>query len=201
MVNRKIEEVASFYSYWSKYPLYYGFLSSFFGYQTYLKRKAISFASIRKGDVVLDAGCGPGNAFKKIRKIVGSTGRIIAVDCSNGMIQRCKKKVKSKGWGNVSVIKGDISKIKLKKIDSALALNSLSATPEHEKAIDNIYNALKNGGTFVVLDMIPDKFADILRYGKSYQKKDVLGYLKKKFKKIKVIKYPMKVFIAVAYKE
>lgn len=191
MSNKKIKEVAEFYSYWSKFPIYYGFLSCFFGYHEYLKRKSIKMLDLHKNEVVLDVGCGPGSSFKLFNGV-----DIVGIDCSFGMIEKCKKK-KLK---NVKLICGDVSDIKLPKVNKAIAIKSFSAIPEHEKALDNVYSSLKKNGMLVVFDLVPNKFMKFLRYKKSYQEKDLVKMINKKFKKVKIVKYPLGVFIAIIYK-
>ena len=189
--NKKIKEVAEFYSYWSNYPRYYNFLSCFFGYHEYLKRKAIKKLELKDNDVVLDVGCGPGSSFKLFKKY--GDVEIIGVDCSSGMIKKCNKKKVDK----VRLICGDIANIKLPKVNKSISIKGFSAIPEHEKALDNVYNSLLKGGKLVIFDMVPNKFMKFLRYGKSYQEKELIKVINKKFKKVKIIKYPLGVFIAV----
>jgi len=188
----KVKEIAEFYSYWSNYPRYYNFLSCFFGYHEYLKRKAIKMLDIKDNNIILDIGCGPGSSFKLFKKY-GEGVQIIGVDCSSGMIEKSSKRKVDK----VKLICGDIANMKLLRVNKAVSIKSFSAILEHEKALDNVYNSLLKGGKLVIFDMVPNKFMKFLRYGKSYQEKDLVKVIKRKFKKVKILKYPLGVFIAV----
>ncbi|HQL43050.1 MAG: class I SAM-dependent methyltransferase [Spirochaetes bacterium] len=53
-----------------------------------------SWMNIKKGDTVLDAGCGTGILFPIIEDYIGSTGRLIALDASSGMIEVAQSKYK-----------------------------------------------------------------------------------------------------------
>jgi ubiquinone/menaquinone biosynthesis C-methylase UbiE len=49
---------------------------------------------VSEGMTVLDAGCGPGFFSVEIAKMVGKTGRLIASDLQEGMLQKVKEKIK-----------------------------------------------------------------------------------------------------------
>jgi len=48
--------------------------------------------NIRPGQTILDAGCGNGYMVKKFSKLVGSEGKIYALDPDKGLINNLKKK-------------------------------------------------------------------------------------------------------------
>ncbi|HPK46175.1 MAG TPA: methyltransferase domain-containing protein, partial [Spirochaetota bacterium] len=56
--------------------------------------EVLSWMHIKKGDTVLDAGCGTGILFPIIEDYIGSTGRLIAIDASSGMIEVAQSKYK-----------------------------------------------------------------------------------------------------------
>lgn len=49
---------------------------------------------IRHGMTVLDMGCGPGFFTIDIAELVGQTGRVIAVDLQDGMLEKLRAKIK-----------------------------------------------------------------------------------------------------------
>ena len=49
---------------------------------------------IKEGMTVLDVGCGPGFFTIEMARMVGKSGRIIAADMQEGMLQKVKEKIK-----------------------------------------------------------------------------------------------------------
>jgi ubiquinone/menaquinone biosynthesis C-methylase UbiE len=49
---------------------------------------------ITKGMTVLDVGCGPGFFSLEMARMVGKSGRVIATDMQEGMLQIVKEKIK-----------------------------------------------------------------------------------------------------------
>lgn len=48
---------------------------------------------IEKGMTVLDIGCGPGFFSIEMAHLVGGSGRVIALDLQEGMLQKLNKKI------------------------------------------------------------------------------------------------------------
>ena len=49
---------------------------------------------IKEGMTVLDVGCGPGFFTIEMARMVGKSGRAIAADMQEGMLQKVKEKIK-----------------------------------------------------------------------------------------------------------
>ena len=48
---------------------------------------------IEEGMIVLDVGCGPGFFTLDLAQMVGKTGRVVAVDLQEGMLQKLRNKI------------------------------------------------------------------------------------------------------------
>lgn len=48
---------------------------------------------VREGMTVLDVGCGPGFFTIPMAQLVGGTGRVIAADLQDGMLEKVRRKV------------------------------------------------------------------------------------------------------------
>ena len=59
---------------------------------------------IKKGQVILDFGCGVGNYTIPAAKIIGEKGKIFALDESNSKIMELSRRVKSTGLNNIKII-------------------------------------------------------------------------------------------------
>jgi ubiquinone/menaquinone biosynthesis C-methylase UbiE len=59
-----------------------------------LREKIISFASLKRGESVLDVGCGTATLAIAAKRQVGQTGRVQGIDASPEMIARATKKAR-----------------------------------------------------------------------------------------------------------
>ena len=50
---------------------------------------------IRRGDTVIDIGCGPGFALPMALQFVGEKGKVLAIDISPGMLRRAKENIEN----------------------------------------------------------------------------------------------------------
>ncbi len=64
-------------------------------------------AEIKPGNVVVDYGCGPGSHAVAAAQIVGSSGKVHAIDIHPLALQKVKKKAEKKGLDNIETIKTD----------------------------------------------------------------------------------------------
>ncbi|MBW2989128.1 methyltransferase domain-containing protein [Candidatus Woesearchaeota archaeon] len=194
-----LKDVEKAYSYYGKVPFFYNTFSrlSFFGKP--LREKAIGLLGLKKGDKVLDIGCGTGLNFRIMEDMVGRDGSIVGVDYSKEMLHGAERLIRRKRWGNIKLIKGDAARIRLKqRFDAVISVLGFSAVPDHRSALKNSLRVLKKGKKMVMLEgrLFRARHMNIimplLRWGRSWDKdKDLAGDIRKLFpgKKIKVEKY------------
>jgi demethylmenaquinone methyltransferase/2-methoxy-6-polyprenyl-1,4-benzoquinol methylase len=83
--------------------------------------KAFKLAGLKEGDTVLDLCCGSGLSFGPTQEIIGTTGKIIAVDINNKMLDLAQQRAKRKGWNNIIFYNTDIEKLEITEtIDFAM---------------------------------------------------------------------------------
>ena len=147
------------YDWWSRHPrlldAFYAFV--FFGRERAIRRHAVSVLDLATGERVLELGCGPGNGLAALRERVGPDGRVVAVDTSAGMVRRARNRVRTAGWENVHVLRGDATRLPVceESFDAVYAAMSLSAMPDPLGAVDAAHDALRSGGRLAVLDAQP----------------------------------------------
>jgi ubiquinone/menaquinone biosynthesis C-methylase UbiE len=56
---------------------------------------------VKEGMTVLDVGCGPGFFSVEIADMVGASGKVIAVDLQQGMLDKIKNKIERTGIENI----------------------------------------------------------------------------------------------------
>ncbi len=59
---------------------------------------------LRRGDVVLDVGCGTGLCFEPLQRKIGGTGTIVGIDEAPAMLAVAARHVAEHGWRNVELL-------------------------------------------------------------------------------------------------
>ena len=93
-------------------------------------------AGVRPGQVILDAGCGPGHATMELAQLVrpatsrgdrrGMGGRVVGLDESAAFLKELGEEAKARHFSHVARVLGDVQ-------------NLTAALPQHEAAFDLAY--------------------------------------------------------------
>ena len=138
---------------------------------------------IGRDSLSYDLGCSTGSLTLKLaERIKDKAGaRITGIDVEAEMIEKANTKRDISGFANVSFQTDDISQADLEPADFIVSYYTVQfIRPNIRQAlIDNIYNALRWGGCFVMFEKVrgPDaRFQDILTAMYSYDYKLAQGY-------------------------
>lgn len=115
--------------------------------------RLLSSLNLKKGDVVLDLACGPGNLSVGIAQAVGGEGMIVAADMSDVALEAARKNLKGYEtpvhFMQVEGEKvGDFLDPLAGKFDSIVCGNALHNFPDKEKTFESVVKLLKPGGVF-----------------------------------------------------
>jgi ubiquinone/menaquinone biosynthesis C-methylase UbiE len=113
--------------------------------------------SLKQGDKFLDAGCGDGYVSIEASKLVGSNGKIFALDVYPESIDGVDKEIKEKGIENLEPILADVTdSIPLDddSVDAVLMSNVLHGfgDEELETVLKNINRVIKKDGKFAIVE-------------------------------------------------
>lgn len=109
---------------------------------------------LRPGDHVLDVACGTGSNFEYIMERIGPTGRLVGTDFSQPMLDQAQIMVDERGWQNVKLIQSDAATLTLDEMfDAVLCTLGLVVIPNHEQAMERMWEHLKPGGVFGMSDL------------------------------------------------
>ncbi len=116
--------------------------------------KKILARCVKEGMTVLDIGCGPGFFSVEAARMVGKSGKVIAVDLQEGMLEILKKKIQEKGIQNRIVLhKCQENRIGIsQKVDCALAFYIIHEVPDQENLLKELKSTLKADGILYIIE-------------------------------------------------
>lgn len=125
------------------------------------RRRAVRELGLSGGSVVLDIACGTGLNFPLLQQAIGSAGRIIGLDYSEGMLQRATRKIEANNWTNVTLIHEDAKSLSPgllqpytggRPLDAVICTLGFTVIPDWEVAFDRSFALLKPGCRYVIMD-------------------------------------------------
>ena len=134
------------------------------------RREAIRHLDLKRGDLVVDLGCGTGLNFALLQEAIGETGRIIGVDLTDAMLDQARRRVAAHGWQNVELVQADATSYEFPtQVDGILSTFALTFIQDGAQVIQNGCRALAPGRGWVVLDMawphaLPVQFHSLLLF-------------------------------------
>jgi len=115
-----------------------------------------SNAEIKKGDRVLDLGCGAGVDVLVASLLVGDEGEVFGVDITPKMIEIATKHAKEVNASNVKILQNSFDSIDLEdeSVDVVISNGAINLTSCKESVFAEIYRVLKADGKIFFADMI-----------------------------------------------
>jgi ubiquinone/menaquinone biosynthesis C-methylase UbiE len=111
---------------------------------------------IESGQTVLDVGCGSGTFTIAMAKMVGETGKVIAVDVQDKMLQILRKKAaKERLESRIITHKSKPDRIGISdKVDFALAFYMVHEVPDAEGFLREIASLLKPKSRLLIVEPV-----------------------------------------------
>lgn len=131
--------------------------------------------AIKPGGKVADVGCHEGYMTVKLSGLVGTSGKVYAVDVNQSKLDKLNSNITSRNITNVEMIKGDYDnpKLPLNMLDAVIILDTYHEMDDHDKILQHIKAALKPGGRLVLCEPIAEERRTLNRVDQ--EKKHELG--------------------------
>jgi ubiquinone/menaquinone biosynthesis C-methylase UbiE len=103
---------------------------------------------------VLDVGCGPGLFAIEMAQMVGKSGRVIAVDLQEGMLEKLRNKIYGTALAErITLHKCEADSIGISdKVDFALAFYMVHEVPNQQEYFEEVRSILKPGGLLLIAE-------------------------------------------------
>ena len=111
------------------------------------RHKVLAEVGIKTGDNVLDYGCGPGSYVKAASELVGSEGKVYALDIHPLAIKKVQSIASKYGIGNIEIIESDgKTDLPAGSVDVVLLYDTFHGLTNPDKVLLELYRVLKAGG-------------------------------------------------------
>ena len=158
------------------------------------------FVELKKGEVVLDLGCGAGLDLYFYAKAIGEKGKVYGLDIAEDMVSKANRNMELVGVKNAEIAAGESDKLSFNdNFFDVVASNGIyNLSPNKEAVMKEVYRVLKPGGRIVFCEIVLKEplsederksHSDWFRcIGGALVEKDFLALMEKTgFKNIKVI--------------
>jgi SAM-dependent methyltransferase len=112
---------------------------------TSCRARIVDALDVRRGDVVLDVGCGTGLCFEALRERTGRQGRVLGIDASPEMLGLARTRVASRGWDNVGVLEAAVDAAAIPVVADRALLCAVHDVLQDVSALRNVFAHLRPG--------------------------------------------------------
>ena len=109
------------------------------------RREIVEALPVRRGQVVLDVGCGTGLCAGLLREKVGPDGRVVGIEESPEMAAVAREHIAREGWRNVTVVQSAAEDAQIQVTADAALFCAVHDILQSPSAVRNIMSKLRPG--------------------------------------------------------
>lgn len=108
-----------------------------------IRQEAISQLALRRGDTVLDVGCGTGLSLGRLQQEVGPKGHVVGIEQCPEMLELAQRRVEQQGWRNVTLLCAPVETAALERMADAALFHFTHDIMRSPEAVANVVAHLK----------------------------------------------------------
>jgi demethylmenaquinone methyltransferase/2-methoxy-6-polyprenyl-1,4-benzoquinol methylase len=109
------------------------------------RRAVVEALPLRRGQVVVDVGCGTGLCCGLLREQVGQEGEVVGIEESPEMAAVARENIAREGWDNVTVIQAPAEYAEIERAVDAALFCAVHDILQSSQALKNIVTTLRPG--------------------------------------------------------
>jgi ubiquinone/menaquinone biosynthesis C-methylase UbiE len=114
-----------------------------------VRQRAIELLRLKKGDTVLDVGCGTGLSLVALEGLVGADGSIVGIEQSPEMLERARARASGNNWENITFVSSSVEEAAIPFAADAALFHFTHDIMRTPKALANVISHLKPGARVV----------------------------------------------------
>lgn len=131
------------------------------GWRERIANRILDKARVGRGQTVLDLGAGTGFLTLRAARIVGPSGKVIALDESAECLKKLDRDCACEGIGNVETVRARVEHLPLDSavIDAVVCRSALCYSDDLEGSVAEMVRVLPPGGRFSVFEPLPGELS------------------------------------------
>jgi SAM-dependent methyltransferase len=111
----------------------------------YWRELLVNTLPARRGDTVLDVGCGTGLCLPLLQRKVGPSGTIVGIDASEQMLEVAGERVAQHGWDNVRLLAAPVARAPIEGAADAALFCAVHEVLQSPAALEHVFDHLRPG--------------------------------------------------------
>jgi demethylmenaquinone methyltransferase/2-methoxy-6-polyprenyl-1,4-benzoquinol methylase len=118
-----------------------------------IRQKTVDSLNLKRGDAVLEIGCGTGKNLPFLINAVGKEGKVYGIDVSKNMLKRAKVFAERNKWENLKLTCIDALEFEPPKMLNGVLFSLSYATMiNRREVLKKVWSGLAPGGRIVIMD-------------------------------------------------